>query len=284
MVSAIPPDRRELASQLRQLRERAQLSTTTLGTTLGWSQSKVSKIELGRTKPSIADVRAWLDAVDAPAGQRADLLDLAESVQVASVIWNRTLPGGRAGHQRGIGQLRDRARATRIFQNGAIPGLLQTADYARRILTLADVFGLGDTARTTATRIEHQTILYEEGRAFEFIITEAALRFHPGPSELLTAQYDRILSVATLPSVTLSVLPTNGDSSTVHIHPFVIYEQPDDTATVTVETYTRELTLTDPEEVRYYRKVYDTLRTDALHGDQARDFLGSLRHQTASVE
>lgn len=278
-MSPATPDRRELASRLRELRERAQLSTTRLGAMLGWSQSKVSKIELGRTKPAVADVQAWLDAVEAPTDQHAELLDMAESVRVASVIWNRTLPGGRAGHQHTIGELRVQARAVRVFQNGAVPGLLQTADYARRILTLADVFGLGDTARTAATRIERQAILYEDDRTFEFVITEAALRFRPGPLGLLAAQYDKILSVATLPSVNIRILPAGADSSTVHIHPFVIYEQADDTATVAVETYTRELTLTDPEEVRYYRRTYDALRADAVAGEQAGDLLRSMREQ-----
>lgn len=279
MVNTGASDRSELAARLRELRERADISTTRLGSTLGWSQSKVSKIENGRTKPAVADVHAWLDAVDAPADLRAELVDMAESIQVASVIWNRTLPGGRAGHQRSIAKLREGATRVRLFQNTVVPGLLQTADYARRVLTLGDVFGLGDTARAAATRIDRQTILYEDHRRFEFIITEAALRFRLGPPTVLAAQYDKLLSTSTLPSVSLAIIPADRLASTVYAHPFTIYDLPDGGTVVTIETYTRELTLTDPEEARFYQRVYDALHTDAVHGDELRALLGSLRDQ-----
>jgi transcriptional regulator with XRE-family HTH domain len=142
VASATGPERRELASRLRGLREDAGLSTTRLAAVLGWSQSKVSKIENGRTKPAVSDVEAWLTAVEAPADQRAELLDIAESVQVASIIWDRTLRGGREEHQRTIGRLLDEACDMRVFQSAVVPGLLQTAEYARRVLGLADVFEL----------------------------------------------------------------------------------------------------------------------------------------------
>jgi transcriptional regulator with XRE-family HTH domain len=275
------PDRRELATRLRDLRKAAGLSTTQLAAHLGWSQSKVSKIENGRTKPAVADVKAWLAAVDAPTAQRPELLDMAESIQVASIIWDRTLGGGRAAHQREIGRLRDQATEVHIFQNAVVPGLLQTAAYARSILTLADIFQLGDTARAVAARIDRQAVLYEEGRRFEFVITEAALRFRPGDPNMLVAQYDKILSVCTLPTVDLAVLPTGAPSSAVHAHAFVIYKLPDDTNIVTIETFTRELTLTDQEEVGQYEQVYRSLRADAIREANARRFLSSLRDEAA---
>ncbi|MFC0530418.1 helix-turn-helix domain-containing protein [Phytohabitans kaempferiae] len=276
------PDRRELATRLRDLRKAAGLSTTQLAAQLGWSQSKVSKIENGRTKPAVADVNAWLTAVDAPASQRPELLDMAESIQVASIIWDRTLGGGRAAHQREIGLLRDQATEVRVFQNGVVPGLLQTAAYARAVLNLADIFQLGDTTRAAAARIDRQAVLYEEGRRFQFVITEAALRFRPGDVGMLVAQYDKILSTCTLPTIDLAILPTGTLSSTVHAHPFVIYSLPENSTVVTIETYTRELTLTDQEEVGSYERVYRNLQTDAIQGAEAQRFLVSLRDKAAA--
>jgi len=258
------------------------LSTTQLAGQLGWSQSKVSKIENGRTKPAIADVKAWLAAVGAPGNQRPELLDMAESIQVASIIWDRTLGGGRAAHQREIGRLRDQATEIRVFQNAVVPGLLQTAAYARSVLAMADILQLGDTARAAAARIDRQAILYEQHRQFRFVLTESALRFRPGDLTTLVAQYDKVLSTCTLPTVDLAILPTGAPSSTVHAHPFVIYRLPDDTAVVTIETYTRELTLTDQEEVSSYEHVYRSLQTDAIRGDEARRFLISLHDEAAA--
>jgi transcriptional regulator with XRE-family HTH domain len=277
-VSAAAPDRRELATRLRDLRHAAGLSTTQLAAQLGWSQSKVSKIENGRTKPAVADVEAWLATVNARPDDRTELLDMAESIQVASVIWDRTLSGGRAAHQREIARLRDEAREVLIFQTAVVPGLLQTAGYARAVLQLANVFQLGDTAKAAATRIDRQSVLYEEERRFEFLITEAALRFHPGDAATLAAQYNKILTVCTLPSVTLAILPTGTPSSIVQAHSFVIYKFRDGTAAVTVETYTRELTFTDPQEIQIYERIYESLRADAIVDDDARQFIARMRN------
>jgi hypothetical protein len=153
---------------------------------------------------------------------RPELVDMAESIQVASIIWDRTLHGGRAEYQRTIGRLLDEATNVGVFQNAVVPGLPQTAEYARRVLGLADVFGLPDTARTAAARIDRQAALYRDDHRFEFIITEAALRFRPGPPEMLAAQYDKILSASTLPSVNIAVLLSDATSSTVLAHLFVL--------------------------------------------------------------
>ncbi len=276
------PERLELAGRLRELREAAGLSTTRLATTLGWSQSKVSKIENGRTKPAVSDVEAWLAAVSAPADERSRLLDVAESIQVASIIFDRTLPGRLPGHQRSVGRRLERATGVRTFQCAVVSGLLQTADYGRRVFGIGDVFRLGDTGRAAAARMERQVALYDESRRFDFLVTETALRFRPGTSNVLLAQYDKILSLLTLPTITFAVVPTTAEVSTLHSHGFVIHDVPDEGSFVTVETYTRLLTLTDPQEVAMYQRVYELLQADAFHGEDARQFLLGLRNDVAS--
>jgi transcriptional regulator with XRE-family HTH domain len=270
-------DRATLASRLRELREDAGLSTTRLATELSWSQSKVSKIENRRTKPSVADVQAWATATGASDEVAAELINVAESIQVASIIWDRTLTGGRAAHQRNIAHLLADATRVQVFQHAVVPGLLQTAEYARSVLTLADVFGVGDTARATAARIERQTALYEAGRQFDFLISEAALRFRPVSYEALAAQYDKILSVSTLPGVNIAVIPTGAPPSMVHAHSFVIFTLPDGSQFATIETYTRELTLTDAEEINVYTRVFESLLADSATDRRARDLLSGLR-------
>lgn len=278
-------DRATLATRLRELREDAGLSTTRLAGELGWSQSKVSKIENRRTKPSADDVRAWSAATGAPADVAAELTNIAESIQVASIIWDRTLIGGRAAHQRSIGRALAEAARVQVFQHAVVPGLLQTAEYARSVLALADVFGVGGTARAAAARVDRQAAVYEEGRQFDFLISEAALRFRPVPYHALAAQYDKILSVATLPGVSVAILPTGARSSAVYAHPFVIYTLPDGSQFATIETYTRELTLTDPEEINVYSRVYDSLLADAVTGEQAQRLLSAIRAEAVdSVE
>ena len=75
----------------------------------------------------------------------------------------------------------------RNFQPGIIPGLLQTADYALRIMEIANIQGAVDLADAVNVRLARQEALYDQGRHFEFIMTESALRWRPGPPELLSA-------------------------------------------------------------------------------------------------
>jgi hypothetical protein len=181
--------------------------------------------------------------------------------------------------KRNIARLLAGATRMQVFQHAAVPGLLQTAEYARSVLTLADVFGVGDTARAAAVRIERQAALYEKGRQFDFLISEAALRFRPVSYAALAAQYDKILSVSTLPGVNVAVMPTGAPPSTVHAHSFVIYTLPDGSQLATVETYTRELTLTDSEEIMVYSRVYESLLADSMTDERARELLSDLRTQ-----
>lgn len=282
-MSPAADDRAALASRLRELREEAGLSTTRLAAELGWSQSKVSKIENRRTKPSVADVQAWATATGASNDVAAELMNVAESIQVASIIWDKTLSGGRAAHQRNIARLLADATRMQVFQHAVVPGLLQTAEYARSVLALADVLGVGDTARAAAARIERQATLYEKGRRFDLLISEAALRFRPVPHDALAAQYDKVLSVSTLPWVNVAVLPTGAPSSMVQAHSFVIYTMPDDSQFVTIETYTRELTLTDPEEINVYVRVYEALLADSITDEPARELLSDLRTEAMEL-
>lgn len=278
-MSRSTDDRYELGARLRASRQAAGLSTTRLAADLGWSQSKVSKIENGRTKPSVGDVQAWLRATGATEDERAELVDMAESIRVASIIWDRTLRGGRTEHQRTLSGLLTKATLVRVFQCAVVPGMLQTAVYARAALMLSDVFGLRDTAGAAAARIERQAALYRDDKRFEFVITEAALRFQAVNRRALAAQYDKIVSVASLPNVSVSILPIDATPSVPHAHPFVLYEIADGTAFVTIETYTRELTLTDPEEVCLYQRVYESLRSDAHNGALAGRMLVGLRDE-----
>ena len=100
------------------------------------------------------------------------------------------------------------ARAGRVVtvHPQIVPGLLQTAEYTRRLLELIDRTGR-EIAASVALRLRRQEVLYDVDTRFEFLITEAALRWPAGDPAVMAAQYDRILSVATLRNVRLGVLP-----------------------------------------------------------------------------
>ena len=94
----------------------------------------------------------------------------------------------------------------RNFQPGIIPGLLQTAEYARRIIEMP-TSAPKQSGAAVAARLDRQETLHDRKRHFEFLMTEAALRYRPGPPEVLAAQLDHLAALATLETITFGSSP-----------------------------------------------------------------------------
>lgn len=267
--------RQELAALLRTARLDRGLSGQELADVLDWSQSKVSKIENGRTRPSTSDVEAWLDACHAPQEVARRSLELTEAALVESRHWRAVHARGLRSGQDGVRTLEQRADTVRSFQPSLVPGLLQTAEYARQVLSAVNISGQRDVPEAVAARMRRQEALYDPERRFEFTLTEAALRWHLHDADLLPAQWDRLLSIATLTNVVLRVLPLASPLGRLQSNGFLLFEIPDE-PTVIVETFTRELALTESEEVGQYRHIHAVLTEHALDEEASRDYLRSL--------
>jgi transcriptional regulator with XRE-family HTH domain len=260
--------RQELGSKLLALRKRAGLSGVSLAERLHTTQSRISRIETGRSVPSLDDVRAWAEASNATQAELQELAALLQRLAVEATSWRILHRLGLTERQRQLGELEQAATAIRIFQPTMVPGLLQVADYARRVMSQGNPSDQADIAGAVAKRMERQTILYDQTKTFEFIITEGALRWRPGPPDMMRAQLDRLVSVASLPNVELGVIPLEGEAPDAYLHPFVIFELADDPL-VTVETYSAEIQVNDPQGVEVYRRTLNRLRTVAKWADSA---------------
>lgn len=271
--------RGNLASLLRETRLDHGLSGQELADALGWSQSKVSKIENGRTRPSRDDVQAWLNVCRATDDVLRKGVELAEGALVETRHWRAVHAKGLSAAQVRVQTLEKRAELMRSFQPTLVPGLLQTAEYARQVLTAVNISGQDDIPEAVSVRMRRQEILYRTDRRFEFTLTDAALRWYPYSHDVLIAQLDRLLSVATLSNVMLRVLPLNAAFGHLQSNGFLISEAPDEAAVI-VETFTRELFITDPEEVAQYREIHARLSNHALSEDDSRTYIRDL---TASI-
>jgi Domain of unknown function (DUF5753) len=225
------------------------------------SQPKVSRIENGKNVPTGADIEAWVRATNAKAEEIVELSQLLDQIATQARSWRLVNRLGLVPRQQEIGELEQSAHTICVFQPVMVPGLLQIADYARRVMEMTYTAG-PDIAAAVAVRMERQTILYDQGKRFEFIITEGALRWRPGPPDMMRAQLDRLISVATLPNVTLELVP-QGETPIPLLHPFVLFDMESESL-VTAETYSTELQIRDPSDVARYRQVVDRLRTAAV--------------------
>ena len=264
---AISPAQRRLAAALKQLRARSGLSASELGRSLGWTQTRVSRAENAARRVSLTEAVAWADATSASPELRAEVLELAEAAAREVRSWWSVHAGGLAGRQLEIAALEGSATVIRNTQL-MVPGLLQTAEYARHALALANVSGQGDVAAAVAARMRRQEVLYDTGKQFEYVLPESALHLRladdPG---LNRAQADRLLSIDTLPNVSIAVLPF---SVPVPAWPgaFVIYEIPGEPLVV-IENLTDEVVIGDEREVAAYREAFARLRAVAVTGEEA---------------
>ncbi len=266
-MNTVKRAREALGLRLRELRRNARLSGKQLAELLQWAPSKVSKLQLGQQTPTEEDVRAWVAATRG-GDQLEDLLASLRTLETHYAEWRRQLRSGVARRQRELLDLASTTTVSRCFEPVVVPGLLQTAAYAQhrfeRGAALHDA--PADVEAAVAARMRRQELLYQPGRQFHFVITEAVLRYHLYPAEVLAGQLDRLLALISMPNLRLGIVPFQTDYPVTPLHGFWIY----DDKLVLVETLAAELNLAQPQEVRFYSAIYRQLAQVALYTSAAR--------------
>ncbi|MBB5850201.1 helix-turn-helix domain-containing protein [Amycolatopsis umgeniensis] len=269
--------RSRLAAELRRLRDLSGVSGRKLAHLVSISQSKVSRIESGAVIPSLPEVTAWGRALGAPEETLQQLTFLTKQAFTEVQPW-RELLEDQSHIQDEVGEQERRARRVRTFQSSVVPGLLQTADYARRVFaTYQPPYGEEEISAAVAARLNRQQLIFEPDRQFDFVITEGALRWCPGPPRGLLAQWDRIASIVTLDNVSIGLIPYHQEAVTLLSHSFVIYDDDDaEHSWVTLEMIHGTMTVSDPHDVMIYGQRWSSLRQMAVFGQDARDYLAVL--------
>lgn len=266
-----PEKRRlEFGDRLRELRERAGYSGKQLAEATGWHPSKISKIENGRQLATDSDVLTWVQTVGASESTARELRDALRTVRLESASWKRQL---RMGHRQGQEQRRDAesvAGTIRAFELVVVPGLVQTADYARHVFTTSAALQRTphDTDAAIQARLERQHALYDLTKHVELLIAESALRYYVCPPETMVAQIDRLLALGGLSTVRLGIIPLGTRLPHVPAGGFWILGD-----SVAIETDNTEITTDDPDDIALYNRLLDALWTVAVEGDAARRLL-----------
>ncbi|RDI52748.1 helix-turn-helix domain-containing protein [Nocardia mexicana] len=269
MTSAIYEAKEALGSRLRELRLNAGLTGSELARLAGWHQTKVSKIEYGKTKPTEADVRAWCTHTGAE-NQLPDLIATVRNIEAAYLEWRRLLGTGTKRRQQVSVKLESETQFMRWFEPVLIPGLLQTAEYAEEIIrNVIDFYGVTDDLdEGVSKRLERQRILYQKNHKFHFIISEQALYTTVGSDHVMVGQLDRLHSIFGMPRILLGVIPVM-TRYRVPISNFIMF----DNRRVMVENVTAELTITQPREISLYGRAFEALAGQSVTGERARQLI-----------
>jgi transcriptional regulator with XRE-family HTH domain len=270
--------RRRLGSALRRLREQAGHSTESSAAALGWSQSKVSRIETATVAVSPADVRALLDLYDVQSEELTALVDLAMEDRPPSWWrqYSEVLPENFSGY------LSLESEASRIFayESEVVPGLLQTDDYARTVLAQHPLAVMPDEVeRSTQLRRARQGRLHgDDPLHLDVVVSESALRRVVGGPAVMREQLSHLLEMAALPNVTLRILTFAAGAHPATNGSFRVLDFPDadDPRIVCLDTMVTTTYREGLREVGAFLLAHERLRGMALDPDRSGAFLRGL--------
>jgi transcriptional regulator with XRE-family HTH domain len=258
--------RRRLGLELRRLREAAGLTGDDVTKQLGWSVSKVSRIEKARATVPWSDVSDVLDIYGVDDETRAALIQLArDSKQQAWwQPYNDVLAAFR--NLASYIDLESAASSLRIYTPLTIPGLLQAEDYARAIITTARPLELTDEEieRRVELRLRRQEVIAKDPPLRLWVIVdEAALHRQVGGPEVMRGQLENLALIARHPEITLQVIPYSAGGHVAMAGAFSIFSFPDDPDVLYVETVAGTLYLDRGADLSAATLRFDHLRTTA---------------------
>jgi transcriptional regulator with XRE-family HTH domain len=277
--------RRELGTELRRLR--GDRRGVDVAGALGWSESKLSRIETAHTGITEADLDRLLTAYDVRVEDRDRLRDLARRSRVRAwwTPYRSSVPDPYDEYV----ALEAEAIAICEWEAQIVPGLLQTDEYARAVIEVgADIGDTGTIQRRLALRMARQAVLTRDPPpTLQLIVDEAVLYREVGGRGVLCRQLTRVLDASHRPGLELLVLPFSAGAHAGQTESFMVLEFEEGTRSPVVhsEGLTGGLFRVTPDEVEVYQDALDDLRERALSPEESRTVIAereeSLRCRSA---
>jgi transcriptional regulator with XRE-family HTH domain len=277
--------RRRLSQALRAARDDTGRTQEQAADALDWSISKMIRIENGKTKPTVTDVKALLHLYGVTESRQVDeFVDLARAARQRSwwMEYRDRLPGGYADYV----ALESDASHLSFFQPLFIPGLLQTAAYAQAILRATEIEGLtpeDQQIRAEVRRLRQENILAgPRPPRIDAIIDESVLLRVAGDAAVMREQLEHLVELGHNPEIRVRVLPFVAGVHAVS-SPFILMEFPvgtdEETAADTdgdlvyVESGMTQPAMIDRVDPQRYWVAYRRLEELSLDIPQSRRFL-----------
>lgn len=282
--------RRQLGRYLNEWREKVGLTLAEAAEPMQWSAATLMRLEKGRTERiRVVDIDALCRVYDVPSEVAEGLKDLAQQASVKS--WWHAYSGLIPSKFDVFMSLEAAAHKLTSYQE-LVPGLLQTADYAR-VLTKA-VFP-DDTDAEIEGRVrlkmERQRLVTRKTRptALNIVLHEAALRRVVGTPAVMSTQLKRLADAGTRDNVHIRVLPfTAGVPMGDMVGPFTILEfgedrkgAPAEPTVVYVESYRGDMYLEKPIDVQTYHRTHESFQRVALDEMASKNLLRQVAKEYA---
>jgi transcriptional regulator with XRE-family HTH domain len=271
-----------LGAHLRRLREASHITPSQAGEAIRATHSKISRLERGRSgakQRDVADLLTLYGVTDE--AEREELLDLAR--QASTPGWwqqyNDILP---RWFELYVG-LERAASIIRTYELQFVHGLLQTEDYARAVILIANAHASAEEIdRRVSVRMKRQQLLTQpDAPELWTVLDEAVLRRPPGGPGVMRAQLEHLLELTGLPNVTLQIVPFSVGPHAAAGGPFTIlrFPEPDLPDLVYLEQLNSAQYLGHPDDIIDYMTVMDQLCVQAETGTASKDMLRALLKQ-----
>lgn len=254
-----------LSATLRQLRKKAGLSgTETARRAESLTQTTISRFETGKRVPTEDAVRVLCRIYGASAGTRRELIAIADDLRKGTTASRTVLQRGSPSMQARIGRIEDGSARIRNFNPTLVPGLLQTHDYMRSLLS--GRYSGRDLDAMVASRLARQQVL-DTDRDLHLVLTEGALRWQIGSPQIMIGQTEHLADLITeLPHVRLGIVPWTQPTNRPIIHGFQIFDE----RAVTLTTETSFALITDARDIADFVARFEIYAGFAVYGDEGR--------------
>jgi transcriptional regulator with XRE-family HTH domain len=271
-----------LGAHLRRLREASHITPVEAGEAIRATHSKISRLERGRSAAKQRDVADLLTLYG--------VTDEAEREQVLSLARQASTPGWWQQYNDILPRwfelyvgLERAASIIRTYEVQFVHGLLQTEEYARAVILIANARAPAEEiARRVSVRMKRQQLLAQPGAPELWtVLDEAVLRRPPGGAGVMRAQLAHLLEMTALPNVTLQVIPFDVGPHAAAGGPFTIlrFPEPDLPDLVYLEQLDSATYLDSPDQVTQYLSVMNEICVQALPKAASKDMLHALLKQ-----
>ncbi|MFC5751193.1 helix-turn-helix domain-containing protein [Actinomadura rugatobispora] len=271
-----------LGAQLRRLREQGGVSRGDAARAIRATESKISRLELGRSGFKQRDVADLLTLFGISADEdRESLLSLARRAS-APGWWQQYHDVIPPWLELYIG-LEEAASVLRTYEVQFVHGLMQTEDYARAVVGLRhSAKEQEQIERRVALRMRRQQLLQRESPRLWSVIDEAALRRPLGGRRVMRAQLEHLIALSDLPNLTLQVVPfqAGGHPAAGGAFTLLRFAQPEIADLVYIEQVSSALYLDKRPDVENYTQIMNELSVQAAPRDATRDILAGILADT----
>jgi hypothetical protein len=247
---------------------------------LGWSESKVSRMETGERGLYEDDVSAILGFLRVPAEIRQELMNMVRAGNERN--WHEI--SGDAPISRLIRDLiRFESEATAIynFEPLLLPGLVQTAEYTRTLMRQAALTRTEQEIESmVAVRMNRQRVLDRaDPPRLSLIIEETALRRTMDDAAMMTGQLQHLLAASARRHISIQVLPFDAEAAIAMQGPLIMIECPDQPTLCFEESRSTTAFLEDEDLIGRARLAWKKLSAAARSEEDSRQLIAEFASQ-----